>query len=81
MKISIDMAKEILPNMREDELEHILSQFEWHKVYVLFPRKTIDGKRVRGHCYTKLTDTDGGMQYVYVATEKDVFKNILGERQ
>jgi len=81
MNISVSQAKEILPNMREDELESILKQFEWHKVYVWLPRKTIDGKLVRGHCYTRLTDTDEGMQYIYAATEKDVFKNKLGEHQ
>lgn len=50
----------------------------WHETFVIFPKKTISGRRVRGRCYQKyVEDQYKTLWYALYATEKDVFKERL----
>ena len=50
----------------------------WFKWYVLFPHKTIGGKRIRGKCYVRyVQDQYQTYWYKEYATDEEVFAEKL----
>ena len=79
--------EEIVCDLRDD------GKLEWHKTFVVFAKTSVEGKRIRGRCYTKIVATPitdpeyfekygnsifGAYDLEYLyATHKEVFEDKL----
>jgi len=74
-------AREIVSKLHPDTIADIKQNvLDWHKIFAIIPITTEKGERLWGTCYRKYVPMEehGGMNPIYLATEKDVFCAKLG---